>query len=261
MTTLKIGDKGPEVFKLTKKLTEMGLLKEATNEFDSTVRRAVKVFQSRMIDSRGKPLEVDGIVGALTLWAIYQTDCTVLFDKMVVDDFKNMPPIESGGSPIGRAALKVALEELSKGAGEVGGNNSGPFVAKYHKMSVEAANKAKYAWCAAFVSFCFNKAAVNTNLKMPFKYTGGAQNILNQAKDNSQAIVFRTGERDPEPGDVVVWKRGSEAWMGHTGIVYDYHDGILYVVEGNRGPFPSRVMVFDYVSSRMDTLLGVIRWP
>lgn len=260
MKILKIGSKGEGVFNLTKKLKSLGLLEKATTDFDTTVRRAVKVFQSRMIDPRGKPLEVDGIVGPLTFWALDQTDCTDLFDKMVVTDFLKMPPVESGGSRIGREALKVAIEEMAKGAGEQGGNNMGPFVAKYHRVTVDKANQKKWAWCAAFVSFCFHKGANNSGLKMPFRYTGGAQNILNQAKGNEFAHVFRTGEEDAQPGDVIVWKRGSQAWQGHVGIVYDTNEGILHTIEGNRGPYPSRVAPFDYVASRMDTLLGVIRF-
>lgn len=264
--TIRINDSGPSVVKLTKRLKEIGLwLDKPTDKFDSAVRQAVKVFQSRMFDSRGRPLEPDGIVGPLTWWALETEDATAVFDSMCLSNFYEVP--EKGGSTIGRAALKVAIEEMTKGAGEEGGNNMGPFVAKYHRMPEERSNKLKYAWCAAFVSFCFSKASSRLNRSMPFKYTGGAQNILNQAKANNK-YVFKPGDSYnedlnldiPQPGDVVVWKRGSKAWQGHVGIVHSVSDGIMYVVEGNRGPYPSKVAVYDYTISKMENLLGLIRF-
>lgn len=266
METIRINSKGPLVTKLTKRLIELGLyIGSPTNVFDTNVRQAVKVFQSHMFDSRGRPLEPDGVVGPLSWWALEAEDATDIFEDMDLDRFRTMP--SCGGTEIGREALKVALEEMSKGSGEEGGNNQGPFVAKYHKISVERAKVKKWAWCAAFTSFCFAKGSERLNRLMPFKYTGGAQNILNQAKANKKyvfkpgcVIDEKAGTDIPQPGDVVVWKRGSQAWQGHVGIVHSIENGIMYVVEGNRGPYPSRVAVYDYVISRMENLLGVIRF-
>jgi hypothetical protein len=258
MTTLKMKSKGPAVTELTKKLVSIGLLDNPTSEYDTDVRAAVKIFQSRMIDSRGRPLTVDGIAGPLTMWALNQTDCTELFDRMAKENkFHSVP--ETGGTHIGRAALAVAISEMLKGAGEEEANNAGPFVAKYHRISEKNALDKKYAWCAAFVSFCFKKGADKEGLRMPFAYTGGAQNILNQAKAK-KLHVYSIDDEIPQPGDVAVWKRGSQAWQGHVGIVHHVENGIMYVIEGNRGPFPSRVAVFDYVMGNMTTLLGMVRF-
>jgi len=265
MATIKINSEGPEVLKLTKLLKQINLWPDKpTSKFNSDVRQAVKVFQSRMFDSRGRPLEPDGVVGPLTWWALETKDASKVFEDMHLESFYDMPQCTDR---IGVHALRFAIGEMKKGAGEEGGNNMGPFVAKYHKMSTDKLSQVKYAWCAAFVSYCFSKAAADQNRTMPFKYTGGAQNILNQARANNKYIFKPSDTKDaasghdvPEPGDVVVWKRGSQAWQGHVGIVHSVKDGILFVIEGNRGPYPSKVAVYDYTLSRMENLLGVIRF-
>lgn len=266
MVIIKIKSKGQEVVKLTKLLKEHGLwLGKSTDKFDSAVRQAVKVFQSSTFDSRGRPLEPDGIVGPLTWWALEATDATEVFEVMKPEDFYDIPADAPPG--LGREALKVAIAELKKGAGETAEDFPGPFVAKYHRVTTERAAKLDHSWSASFVSFCFRKAAAQQNRIMPFKYTLGAQNILNQARANDKYVFRPSDEQNlpegldiPQPGDVVIWKRGSKAWQGHAGIVHSLAHGILYVIEGNRGPFPSKVAVFDYTTSRMENILSVIRY-
>jgi hypothetical protein len=156
-----------------------------------------------------------------------------------------MPPEELGGSERGRAGLATAIDELKAGAGEVGGDNRGPFVRKYLNGMVEEGN----SWCAAFVSWCFSQNAAG----MPFPYTVGARRILTEFKKRDWAHEPQSGY-EPQPGDVVVWWREKLAgWQGHVGLVHQLRDGMLYTIEGNRSP---RVQGFSYVFSRMEKLLG-----
>jgi len=165
-------------------------------------------------------------------------------------DFAQMPSVEFGGSLIGRAALAVAIDELKKGAQEIGGKNSGPWVRKYlNGMAVEGAS-----WCAGFVSFCF----ANNGHPMPFNYTVSARDLLNQFKSKNWSYELGDGIA-PEPGDILVWWRnGPENWQGHAGITHCFCDGSLFTIEGNR---TTKVAGFAYNLKTMTNLLGFGRVP
>lgn len=250
MKTLSKDDTGPLVRDLSEKLVSVGLLEQPTSTFDDTVERAVKAWQTHAVDTRGRKLTVDGIAGPVT-WASFDVSTDMVFSDPVPQEFYIVP---NGGTEIGRMALRVGLQEMWNNAREIRDNNAGEFVAKYTKR--EDIDKLQWAWCAAFTSWCFEKASDALDVKMPFEYTLGAQNILKQLK--SKDMDYKASdENPPQPGDVCVWWRGAtRSWQGHVGIVWGYNNGIVYVLEGNVGPFPARVRVFDYVLGRMNKLLG-----
>jgi hypothetical protein len=127
----------------------------------------------------------------------------------------------------------------------MGDDNRGPFVRKYlNGLGEEGDN-----WCAGFVSWCFSP----TEAEVPFKYSVGARNLLNQFKRKGWAHAPGS-DYQPLPGDIVVWWRErADGWLGHVGLVHQIKDGMLYTIEGNKGP---KVQGFSYVKSRMDKLLG-----
>lgn len=259
MTVFKKGHSGDKILEITKHLVDYGVLDEPKDLFDAEVARAVRAFQSKMVDSRGRPLEVDSKVGKLTLWALENDDHTSAFSP-VPDSFYDILD-NLNQCLIGHMALKFGLEEMRKGARELIGNNRGEFVAKYHRVDPSALDD-DWAWCAAFVSWCVKQASDSLDMDMPFKYTGGARDILNQAKKaTTPAYVVDTKDGgEPRTGDLVVWYRDKLAgWKGHVGIVHSFENGILYVLEGNRGRFPAPVRVYDYVWGRMPKLLGIVR--
>ncbi|MCK5379364.1 MAG: peptidoglycan-binding protein [Acidobacteria bacterium] len=113
---LSCGDTGPAIADLVRLLAGRGFL-EALNtdlKFDRKIRQAVKDFQARHLDSRGRPLVVDGIVGPLTRWALTHPDTAALFQP--TPEAPDPPP---GPATRGRAALEIALLEIKSGAGEV----------------------------------------------------------------------------------------------------------------------------------------------
>jgi len=152
-TTLSNGNRGPDVLELATILVQLGCLDEIKDTFDDEVRRAVRLFQVHNLDPRGRPLAVDGVVGPVTWWALEHEDQSHLFERPVPDNFCELPA--EGGSRMGRAALQVAIDEMTAGAREIGGDNAGPFVAKYHRKSEATINRYRWNWCAAFVSWCY----------------------------------------------------------------------------------------------------------
>ncbi len=246
--TLRRGDAGPEVVRLQQLLTERGYRAALTGIFDAETLRAVRAFQSQNLDQHGQPLVVDGVVGPLTWWSLTHPKPLVL--PPVPVDYSAMPPAETGGTVRGRAALAAAIAELQAGAGEIGGNNRGPFVRKYLRdLAPEGSS-----WCAAFVSWCYAQHPDGC----PFTYTVSARALLSDLKRRGWAYPPGSGF-EPQPGDIVIWWREKlESWKGHAGLVHQLRDGMLYTIEGNRSP---KVQGFSYVFSRMEKLLGFGRVP
>lgn len=242
---LKKGDQGDEVRQIQTLLTEKGFLtnEEMSGVFDNETFRAVRTFQSQNLDQQGQPLTVDGKVGELTWWSLHNPKPVIQQSGNV--DYTQLPAANLGGSARGRAALQVAMNELKVGAGEVGGNNRGPSVKKYLNGILPEGNP----WCAGFVSYCFSQDPSG----IPFKYTLGARDILNQFKTKGWAQPPASGYV-PQPGDLVFWWRESlPSGKGHVGLVHHVENGFLYTIEGNRS---SKVQGFNYVLSRLDKLLG-----
>jgi hypothetical protein len=239
---LKLGSQGPDVVSLTNDLRSLGFALASGNFFDLTVKRSVEAFQIANVDASGTPLIVDGKVGDHTQWAL---NAALHGLQPTVTDF-GLPPLPAmGGSAAGRAAIGVALAELSAGHGETLGDNLGPDITRYLTGSGEAPPA---SWCAAFVSYCFRSALGHNAV---FGYTAGAREVHNRMRNlgyDYQASM----SNPPQTGDLIVWRRvdpknpGSTAYRGHVGIVHSYSAGNLWTVEGNRGPFPSKVKSFRY---------------
>ncbi len=251
---LRRGAQGEMVSYLNQRLHALGLVDHPGKLFDLATQRAVRTFQASQLDERGRPLSVDGLVGPLTAWRLVhiedpapQTEPTP-----AASSAQTLPP---GGSARGRLALATALKERDAGARELGKNNSGEFVSKY----LHPNGKPPLPWCAGFVSWCYSQHPQGC----PYNYSLGARDILNQFTRRGWRIDPRKGQM-PEPGDIVVWTRNvpNNPHAGHIGMVVELSEGgILYVIEGNKGPYPAPVKVFDYVYSRMNNLLGFGRVP
>lgn len=252
---LKRGSSGPMVRFLNQRLQQLGFLKtNPDDQFGLDTQRAVRSFQASQLDERGHPLTVDGLVGPLTGWRLVHCE-----DPVPTPAEQPLPAsvnaLPAGGSQRGRAALAVAFAERDAGAREIGSNNNGDFVRKY----LHPNGKPPLPWCAGFVSWCYSQHPQGC----PFNYSLGARDILNQFTRRGWRIDPSKGQM-PAPGDIVVWTRDAPGnpHAGHIGLVVELSEGgILYVIEGNKGPFPAPVRIFDYVYSRMTNLLGFGRVP
>ena len=191
---------------------------------------------------------VDGVVGELTWWAL-QNPRSVVSGGVI--DYGVMPDDSFGSVSVGRSALQVAINELLAGAGEIGGNNKGPWVKKY----LEPAGLAEgNSWCAAFLSWCFLQAVEGDKRALPFKYSASARNVFNQFKQKGWTYGGNDLNLLPQPGDIASWWRVSlPSGFGHIAIIHHYEDGFLYTIEGNKA---ANVAGFSYVKTRMDKLLG-----
>lgn len=251
---LAIGDEGSKVYAMTQLLVDVGLLETAQREFDVEVEMALKAWQHHGIGPGGRALKVDGVFGP-------NTEASLISDHLDLD-LDNLPvkleDAPTPTNPLAQLVIEYAVRELRAGAREIGGNNQGEFVDKYHRTT--RASEQQWAWCAAFTSWCYQQAANELDIEMPFKYTGGAQNIFKQFKEKGWDYDPTT--TTPMSGDVIVWWRGqTKTWKGHVGIVWGTINDVIYVIEGNVGRFPAHVRVFSYELKDMTKLIGFGRTP
>jgi hypothetical protein len=128
---------------------------------------------------------------------------------------------------LARRALEIAVGEL--GRGESNGNNRGPDVARYLAPATPPAN-----WCAGFAGYCYQRAAGELAIALPFSRSLGAKRI---GRNVAAAGRQLTSWRDAQPGDLLVWHRGaSGSWLGHVGLLERIAGDVAHTIEGNSGP-------------------------
>jgi len=141
-----------------------------------------------------------------------------------------------------RIALEFAKLEADRGAGEAvnEGNNQGPDVRAYRRG--RGGRWLRGPWCADFVSWCFEEAAAQLEVSLPFARSSGAWRLTQNLAEVGH--MLDVGEW-PVPGDVICWRRGvgASSWKGHVGIVAGYAvDGdTCWGIDGNRGKVPALV--------------------
>jgi len=94
-----------------------------------------------------------------------------------------------------------------------------------------------FAWCAAFVYFCFNEAAKNLGRKNPVIKTAGVLDHWERAERKGIPEVSAAKVVvDPSlvrPGQIFVIDVGDPGGAGHTGFVEEVAAGKLVTIEGN----------------------------
>ena len=149
---------------------------------------------------------------------------------------------------LGADALQQARAQL--GEAELPKNsNTGPMVDKY---LASVGLKPGYAWCAAFVYWCFDEAANVASITNPVPRTAGVLDLWNRST--------RHRVKTPRPGDVFVMDYGHG--KGHTGFVERVLDGgLIETIEGNTNDEGSRE---GYEVARrqrsMSKVLGYLRF-
>lgn len=187
--------------------------------FDATMQSAVKLFQSRSVDSDGKPLKVDGVIGAITWAALFGDD--------------KVPAVSTTGDALLARVLAIAAGEEARQVREVPpGSNKGPDVEGYLR-SVGLGGG--HSWCAAFVYWCFEKAAADLGRANPVFKTAGCLAHWNGAPGKgAQRVTSSRAQADPgllQPGMVFIMDHGGG--FGHTGLVESVAGGMITTLEGN----------------------------
>ncbi len=133
-------------------------------------------------------------------------------------------------------ALQTAQGQLGQ-CEEPKGSNNGPMVNVY---LASVGLVPGYAWCQAFVYWCYQQAAIQLQEDDPVIKTGGALNCWNKT-DAKQRITRSEAWAQPallKPGDQFIMNYGHGA--GHTGIIEKIEGSILHTIEGNSNTNGSR---------------------
>jgi hypothetical protein len=187
--------------------------------FGPKMKQLVKLFQMRNLDVSGNPLLPDGKVGSLTWGALFGDE--------------TVPHRGAADSLLLELVLAVAADEEAKKVREIPRNsNRGPAVEAYLARTGLGPG---FAWCCAFVYWCFDEAAKHAVLPNPMVKTAGCIDHWTRApRRGAQRLAARAAEDDPglvRPGMVFIMDHGGGA--GHTGLVETVTGGMVTTVEGN----------------------------
>lgn len=194
-----------------------------TDVFDAEMQSSIKLFQSRNVDAAGYPLKVDGIVGSFTWLALFKpimvapVQASSDFIKQVLAQaVSQIGVMETAGMPNRGAQVDIYLR--SAGIGNPAGNPPDG-----------------YAWCQAYVYWCFMQASQTLTVTNPAYRTAGVLKHWQKASANVKRITKAAALANPsiiKPGMVFINSYGQG--KGHTGFVESvYPDGRLVTVEGN----------------------------
>jgi hypothetical protein len=232
---IKKGEADQAVVKaIQKRLNELGCGPIGIDgDFGLKTFQAVKLFQSRFSDTNGNPLKVDGIIGAVS-WA-------VLFG---VTSVPNTTPTHN---PFFKRVLEIASGEVGVMENPIG-SNAGTEVEQY--LASVGLGKG-FAWCVAFLYFCFDKASKEQGVANPLVKTAGVLNLWNNA--TCRKIKIPSFVDDPsliKPGHIFIISTGGG--FGHAGIVESVEGGFMTTIEGNSNNDGSRegTGVFRRVNAR-----------
>jgi uncharacterized protein (TIGR02594 family) len=114
--------------------------------------------------------------------------------------------------------LKLAFVE--RGVAEQPGLfEHNPRIIEYHSATSLKATRDEVPWCSAFACWCMEKAGVKSTR------SAAARSWLDWGRE----------VRRPEPGTVVVLKRGDHSWQGHVGFWIGEDASRILVLGGNQG--------------------------
>ena len=88
------------------------------------------------------------------------------------------------------------------------------------------------AWCAAFVSWCANRANIPSSI---VRYQTTADRDWYKEKGLYKKSKYRGGSYKPKAGDLIFFSWNGNDYAQHIGIVSDTDSSKVYTVEGNSG--------------------------
>lgn len=214
--------------------------------FGSETEAAVALFQARNSDAAGRPLVQDGEIGSLT-WARLFNRPAIVAEVLSGSFLQNV---------LRHAMTSVGVREQPRNS------NRGPQVDEYLRR---AGVMPGYAWCCAFMYWCFDEAAKERSVANPMVKTAGCLDHWNRCRNNgAKRVLAGDAIHNPSlvtPGMMFVISHGGG--LGHTGIVERVEGGLLYTIEGNTDASRTREGggVYRLTRKVAEINLGYILYP
>lgn len=133
-------------------------------------------------------------------------------------------------------ALDIAISQLGV-TEQPKGSNKGKEVERY---LASVGLKGGYAWCQAFVFWCFEQAGKSLDAPNPVVRSAGVLDCWNRTANGKKLLKVDLEQR-PEliyPGSQFIMKFGNGT--GHTGIIERMEGFIAHTIEGNTNDEGSR---------------------
>lgn len=225
---LVLGSGGPRIRELVGHLREQGFWPASSipETFTSEVEHWVYDFQRTHLGPDGRFLQVDGVVGPKTWWALRNAAFEAQRSHLVASVPRDLTPLRA-------RVLQVALGEHEVGVCESpNGSNRGPELDKYLPDWITEGRAVGPAWCCFFYSWVVKTALGHWPLK---QREGSCQRARARAGElKLWTVKGLRGER-PFPADAFVMDRGGG--HGHIGFVLRVsEDGArINTLEGNCG--------------------------
>lgn len=192
---------------------------EVDGAFGPATESAIKLFQAQSVDSNGNPLDVDGFAGPMT-WA-------ALFGAKIQN-------VKKSGSALLDAVIAKASSQVGVLESPLG-SNRGPQVDKYILAAGLDPTKGSFAWCAAFLCWCYQEAAKDLGVANPMPKTAGVLALWNKSGEKGLFRVSRAlASQQPQlvtPGMFFFLDTGQGT--GHVGLVKSVQGVVLRTIEGN----------------------------
>jgi hypothetical protein len=220
---IQVGETNTTIVKaVQKRLVELNIAElTGTGIYGIKTKNAVRLFQATHMDQHGNPLEIDGKLGSLTWAALFGTD-TIIVN-------------EDSPNKLLTAALNIAITQVGV-LERPPASNRGPEVDQY---LASVGLPPGLFWCAAFVYWCFDKAAIEVGKTNPLVKTGHVMTHWN--KTTGRKIKTPEAIDKPslvKPGHIFILNTGGS--NGHTGIVEKVDGGFIHTIEGNSNNEGSR---------------------
>ena len=149
---------------------------------------------------------------------------------------ENTEKFIGGNISLSGLALQSAISQLGQKE-EPKGSNKGPMVNLYLKS---VGLNGGYAWCQAFVHWCYDQAAAVGKVANPVVKTGGVHDCWNKAdkafKKAKAEVIAQHSVVVPGSQFILLFPNGN----GHTGIVEKIENNVIYTIEGNSNDDGSR---------------------
>ena len=103
-------------------------------------------------------------------------------------------------------------------------------------------------WCAMFTSVMAHKAGID-NTKFPYEVS-----VFYQARWAKDRGLFYTDINKIKPNDLIIYDWQNNGTLDHVGIVVSHENGVITVIEGNKGD----TVAYRKISDRNQLIEGFI---
>jgi hypothetical protein len=214
-----------DVKALQARLNDLGFGKLVVDgDFGEATQNAVFRFQARNSTPDGKPLPIDGEVGATT-WA-------ALFGPGAVFSTQALDP----DAPMRNLAIDIAASQIGV-TEQPRGSNRGPEVDVYIRTTGLDPAQDSYPWCVCFLYWVFEQAAkLKSEEENPLPKTAGVIALWNQARHTEAQVIHKSeaNAQTVKPGMIFLLDLGGG--KGHAGLVIEVRGDHIITIEGNTNP-------------------------